>query len=260
MRGAHRGAAPASLGPDRDARSTATCSAPATSRWPAAAGVFEDGTPFALPGETDHPPPLDLPESARNAVVYLAAADAPGRARSRSPTNGTEGRYAQRGFEAYDTHSGSPQPAECRSAGCGCATCSRPKTAPAITCIGLARIVEVAADRRVVLDDRWIPPALVCSAAPPLAGLLAELSGMLNQRGEALAARLTAPGSRGVAEVADFLLLQSVNRWQKLLAHWADAGNVHPGRSLCRAGADGRRFRDLHRGDAPAQRLSGLPA
>ncbi len=51
---------------------------------------------------------------------------------------------------------------------------------------------------------------------------------MLNQRGEALAARLTAPGSRGVAEVADFLLLQSINRWQKLLAHWADAGNVHP--------------------------------
>ena len=51
---------------------------------------------------------------------------------------------------------------------------------------------------------------------------------MLNQRGEALAARLTAPGSRGVAEVADFLLLQTVNRWQKLLAHWADAGNIHP--------------------------------
>ena len=51
---------------------------------------------------------------------------------------------------------------------------------------------------------------------------------MLNQRGEALAARLTAPGAHGVAEVADFLLLQSVNRWQKLLSHWADAGNIHP--------------------------------
>ena len=40
---------------------------------------------------------------------------------------------------------------------------------------------------------------------------------------------MTAPGgSRGVAEFGDFLLLQSVNRWQKLLAHWADAGNIHP--------------------------------
>src|SRR5258707_1161316 len=55
-----------------------------------------------------------------------------------------------------------------------------------------------------------------------------ELAGMLNQRGEALAARLTAPGSRGVADVSDFLLLQSVNRAQKLLAHWAGDGSVHP--------------------------------
>jgi type VI secretion system protein ImpJ len=95
-------------------------------------------------------------------------------------------------------------------------------------CIGLARVTEVASDRRATLDERWIPPALVCSATLPLSGLVTEFSGMLNQRGEALAARLTAPGSRGVAEVADFLLLQSVNRWQKLLAHWADAGNIHP--------------------------------
>jgi type VI secretion system protein ImpJ len=96
-------------------------------------------------------------------------------------------------------------------------------------CIGLARIVEVASDRRASLDDRWIPPALLCSGAPPLAGLITEFAGMLNQRGEALAARLTAPGgSRGVADIQDFLLLQSINRWQKLLAHWADSGNVHP--------------------------------
>src|SRR5437763_16576356 len=32
-----------------------------------ATGVVEDGTPFAIPGETDHPPPPDLPESTRNA-------------------------------------------------------------------------------------------------------------------------------------------------------------------------------------------------
>src|SRR6202158_3637450 len=34
-------------------------------------GVFEDGTPFALPGETDQPVPLDLPETTRNAIAYL---------------------------------------------------------------------------------------------------------------------------------------------------------------------------------------------
>ena len=39
---------------------------------------------------------------------------------------------------------------------------------------------------------------------------------------------MTAPGQAGVAQVADFLLLQSINGWQNVLAHWADAANLHP--------------------------------
>ena len=192
-----------------------------------AVGVFEDGTPFAIPGETDHPPPLDLPDSTRNAVVYLAAPiRQPGAVEI--AMNGSEGRYALREFEAYDTHSASPQPAPLLIARLRLRYMLETEERAGYLCIGLARVTEVAADRRATLDERWIPPALVCSAVLPLSGLVSEFSGMLNQRGEALAARLTAPGSRGVAEVADFLLLQSVNRWQKLLAHWADAGNIHP--------------------------------
>jgi type VI secretion system protein ImpJ len=194
----------------------------------AASGVFDDGTPFVVPGEVDHPPPLDVPQGARNAIVYLALPIRQAGAVEIAAGEGTEGRYALRGFEAYDTHSASPEPAELQVGRLRMRYMLETEERAGWLCIGLARIVEVTSDKRVTLDDRWIAPALVCSAAPPLAGLLAELSGMLNQRGEALAARLTAPGSRGVAEVSDFLLLQSINRWQKLLSHWADAGNVHP--------------------------------
>jgi type VI secretion system protein ImpJ len=194
----------------------------------AASGVFEDGTPFVVPGEVDHPPPLDVPQGARNAIVYLALPIRQAGAVEIAAGEATEGRYALRGFEAYDTHSASPEPAELQVGRLRMRYMLETEERAGYLCIGLARIVEVTSDKRVTLDDRWIAPALVCSAAPPLAGLLAELSGMLNQRGEALAARLTAPGSRGVAEVSDFLLLQSINRWQKLLSHWADAGNVHP--------------------------------
>jgi type VI secretion system protein ImpJ len=192
-----------------------------------AIGIFEDGTPFSIPGETDHPPPLDLPESVRNAIVYLAAPIRQAGA-VEIAMNGSDGRYAMREFEAYDTHSASPQPASLQIARLRLRYMLETEERTGYLCIGLARVIEVAADRRATLDERWIPPALLCSAVLPLSGLIAEFSGMLNQRGEALAARLTAPGSRGVAEVADFLLLQSVNRWQKLLAHWADAANIHP--------------------------------
>ena len=95
---------------------------------------------------------------------------------------------------------------------------------------------------------RPLHPALPADLGRAAAGQpVAELVGMLGQRGEALAARLAQPGSRGVADVADFLLLQAVNRWQPLMAHWADAGNVHPEGSLRRPGAGGRRARHLHR-------------
>ena len=192
-----------------------------------AAGVFEDGTPFAIPGETDHPPPLELADSARNALVYLGVPIR--QAGAVEVAQGEQdGRYALRPFEAYDTHSGSPQPAELGVGRLRLRYLLGGEDRTGYHVIGLARVVEVAPDRRVVLDDRWIPPALMCSAGPQLSGLLAEFSGLLNQRGEALAARLTAPGSRGVAEVADFLQLQCINRWQKLLSHWADAGQVHP--------------------------------
>jgi type VI secretion system protein ImpJ len=192
-----------------------------------ATGVFEDGTPFAIPGETDHPPPLDLPESTRNAVVYLAAPVRQSGA-VEVAANGADGRYRLQEFEAFDTHSASPQPAPLQIGRLRLRYMLETEERAGYLCIGLARIIEVAADRRASLDERWIPPALLCSGAPPLAGLITEFAGILNQRGEALAGRLTAPGSQGVSAVSDFLLLQSINRWQKLLAHWGDSGNVHP--------------------------------
>ena len=147
-------------------------------------GVFEDGTPFALPGETDQPVPLDLPETTRNAVVYLVLPMRQAGSVEVSANGASEGRYEQRGFEAYDTHSGSPQPADVQIGRLRLRYMLETENRAGYHSIGLARIVEVGADRRVVLDDQWIPPALACSAAAPLAGLLAEFAGMLNQRGE----------------------------------------------------------------------------
>src|SRR5215469_10238944 len=37
-----------------------------------ACGVLEDGTPFSVPDDADHPAPLDVPENTRNTVIYLA--------------------------------------------------------------------------------------------------------------------------------------------------------------------------------------------
>ena len=193
-----------------------------------AAGLFEDGTPFALPGEADLPPPFEVPDTARNALVFLARPARQSGALEMATATRDEGRYRPRAFEAYDTQSGAPQPAELQVGRLRLRFLLETDDREGYLCLAVARITEVMADRRVVLDPRWIPPALLCSAVPPLASLCVELAGMLNQRGEAVAARLTAPGHKGSAEVADFLLLQAVNGWQVTMSHYADAGNLHP--------------------------------
>ena len=198
----------------------------------AASGVLEDGTPFAIPDRADAPVPLELPEGTRNAIVYLALPlkqdGNPEVAASGSGSDEARARYAQRSFEAFDTHSDSTIAADLGVGRLRLRYLLESGELAGYTRLGLVRIVEVQADRRVLLDERYIPPCLRVSAHPVLGNLTAELVGMLGQRGEVLAARLGQPGARGVADVADFLLLQTVNRWQPLISHWADAGNVHP--------------------------------
>jgi type VI secretion system protein ImpJ len=193
----------------------------------AAAGLFDDGTPFALPDEAPLPPPLLVPQTARNVLVHLAVPlQQPGAVEVSN--TGREGRYEPEDFDAYDTHSGATEPAEVLIGRLRLRFLLDTADRAGYVCLPVARIIEVASDERVVLDERWIPPVMVCSATPNLAGLIVELSGMLAQRGEAIAARLTAIGTKSNTEVADFLLLQAINGWQTTLAHLADAGNIHP--------------------------------
>ena len=195
-----------------------------------ATGLLEDGTPFSIPEQADHPPPVELGETVRNCLVYLAAPvrQAGGLEIAADGPEATATRFAPAAYEAFDAHSTSPTSAELQVGRLRFRYMLETEDRAGYVGLAAARIQEVLPDRRVVLDERWIPPALVASATPPLIGLLNELTGMLRQRAEAIAARLGQPGARGVAEVADFMLLQAINRVEPVLAHWAAAGNVHP--------------------------------
>jgi type VI secretion system protein ImpJ len=194
-------------------------------------GILEDGTPFSVPEEADHPPPLDIPENARNAIVYLALpVHQPGGIEvTLNATDEAAARYGAEEFQATDAVAGNEGEAPVQIGKLRLRYMLETSERAGYVCLGLARIVEIRADKNVVLDDRYIAPALNCAAQQPLAGFLAELQGLLHHRGEALAARVAAPGTKGVADIADFLLLQAVNRYEPLLAHFqADAGQLHP--------------------------------
>jgi type VI secretion system protein ImpJ len=103
-----------------------------------------------------------------------------------------------------------------------------PDVANAYTTLGVARIVERRPDNRVVLDPNYCPPCLDYRAAPRLAAFADELVGLLGQRGQALASRLSQPGAAGAAEIVDFLMLQLLNRSEPVFAHLAGMTGLHP--------------------------------
>jgi type VI secretion system protein ImpJ len=196
-----------------------------------AAGIFEDGTPFAVPMTADAPAPLDVPDTARNATVYLAIPVRQAGSAEISFLEGPEAavtRHKLASFEASDTHSDNPLGAEIQVARPRLRLMLDSDERAGFTCIPIARVAEVQADRRVMVDERFVATCLRIAAAPPLTKFVAELLGMAKQRADSYAGRLAQPGNRGVPDVAQFLLLQALNRWQPLLAHWADAGSAHP--------------------------------
>ena len=81
-----------------------------------------------------------------------------------------------------------------------------------------------------MLDDSYIPPVLDVAASKPLTAFRSELLGLLHQRGEALAGRVVASGAGGASEIADFMLLQLVNRAQPLIQHLSQLSPLHPER------------------------------
>jgi type VI secretion system protein ImpJ len=222
-------------------------------------GVLPDGTPFAIPDEADPPVPLDVGEDVKNAVIYLAL---PVRRDGMDETDdGVDPRslvrYTEHEREVRDSNAGNDTTAPVRTGRLRARLVLEGTDLGAYSCVGIVRVIERRADAQIVLDDTYIPACLDCRASARLAGFLTEITGLLHHRGEELAARLVAPGKTGVAEIADFLLLQTVNRYEPVLAHAGTIEGLHP-EAFFRLGLE--LAGELATFTAPRKRPAELPA
>lgn len=198
----------------------------------AASGTLPDGTVFDAPGDADLPAPAPLSPDVKNALVYLALPmRRPGRAdvaaETAAPTPAV--RVVASAFEAPDSNTGSDLFAPIEVGRLRLRHLVDGDELGGFDLVALARIVEVRTDGSVVLDDAFVPPALNCDAGGRLLSLLTELLGIVRHRAEAIAQRIGDPTVRGTAEVGDFLLLQTLNRAEPVLAHLAaNARQIHP--------------------------------
>ena len=195
-----------------------------------AIGVFPDGTPFRMPDDEPLPAPLDVDKQVRDETVYLAL---PVRQQSgadvdRSAAQEAIVRHSIREVESRDATSESGVTALLEVAPLHARLMLSHETLDDYARIPIAQIVERRSDQRILLDERFIPTVMDIRAAPVLANFLTELQGSLHQRGDALAGRVSATGRGGAAEIANFLMLQAINRYEPEITHLVTSGLVHP--------------------------------
>ncbi len=196
-----------------------------------AQGLLPDGVAFDIPGQDAAPAAFDIGADVRDELVVLALplqrpgvaeSDAEGDAGSMPP------RFKAAEIEVGDTNVTGQRTAPLQIGRLNLRVMLARDAVEGYATLGIARVVERRADNKVVLDANFIPPTLHAGGNDILAAHLREIHGLLHQRGEALAARLAQPGRAGVGEIADFLLLQTINRSEPLFAQLRQTSLLHP--------------------------------
>lgn len=194
-----------------------------------ARGTFPDGTPFNIPEDDPPPKPIEFDEQSRDSEVFLSL---PVRRQGMQEVgNGADqeglARYQSRELEIADVCTAGMPSAVMNVGALRTKLLLSRDEREEYACVGVGHVIEMQADKNLLLKDDYIPTVAACQASPRLDGFVTELRGLLHARGESLAARVSESG-RGAAELADFLLLQAVNRYEPLVAHLAQIEGLHP--------------------------------
>ena len=195
-----------------------------------ASGVLPDGTPFMIPSTDAAPLPLALKPDVKGEIIYLGAPVARsgvteidfGDAASRELC-----RFRAVNEELRDHTNAGDEPEPIQTGALNLSLVSARDATDAYTLLGVARVVELRADHQVVLDRGYIAPQTRIEATAQLSATALLLHGLIQQRARLLASRMGQLG-HGVSEMADFLMLQSLNRAEPVFRQHAGAPHVHP--------------------------------
>lgn len=197
-------------------------------------GIFNDGTPFDIPYTSPPPLPLNIRPQHLEQDIYLAV---PVRIPNGLEVQAEEQLGSLARYEIFEQ--------ELRDSA---ANESAEKTLQLVRLrlrllpademndgwmgMPIARIRNVQPDGKVELHSaQHIPPINAVGASALLKDWLGNVHGLVRLRAQALAQRLAGEGAAGTqqaAEVADYLLLQILNRFEPLLEHMLSVDYTPP--------------------------------
>ncbi|OCG39358.1 type VI secretion system-associated protein [Gilliamella sp. Fer2-1] len=198
-----------------------------------ALGLMPDGTLFDIPFQDQLPDPIEIKklDTAESHNIYLVL---PNRSESVTAIDLTkdnkmkETRYVHDEINVRDIFSKNGEIREVPIAKLSPRLMQGSDDLSAYTVLPVCRIKEKKADGTLVLDENFIPTCNSISVSYLLYDFLSEVAGLITERAKQLSQRISAPQQQGIADVAEFLMLQLFNRTKPIFIHLTKRTSVHP--------------------------------
>ncbi|HDX8590354.1 MULTISPECIES: type VI secretion system baseplate subunit TssK [Aeromonas] len=196
-----------------------------------ATGILPDGTVFNIPNDDMLPTPLEITDaSVANQKVYLALPLSVSGVNEVGQGGLVATRLQAHRHDVRDLHSEGGDVVSLEVGRVSLRLMLEREDRSAYASLAIARILDKRPDGGLVLDPNFMPCSISVSAIPTLKRFLGESAGLVAERARSLSQRIAAPGQQGVADVAEFMMLQLLNRAQPQLSHLARLGTLHPER------------------------------
>jgi type VI secretion system protein ImpJ len=193
-----------------------------------ASGIFQDGTPFDMPGASPLPDPIDVPAGAERQLVWLTLPAAVVNGRELDMAEGTSGsRYVRDIETVVDAASAMHVEQEIEVAHPRAAFEIRKSPKPGFHCLRVARILEVR-DKTIVFDETFAPPVIAVHAHPVVSGWVDRVIGWMDTKLESLSRFAADPSAGGGLQTFDYFMLQMLNREINVVKHMRSSQFVHP--------------------------------
>ena len=198
-----------------------------------AIGCMSDGTVFSIPDQDIIPAPLFINElkTSTSREIYLALpiiSDVINEVEGMHSAGQSSGRYRINYSDVRDLHTNEGDASALALGQLLPCLMSGAEDLSAWVTIPVCRIKERHPNGMLELDPEFIPSVMTTHASTALTRYLGEVTGSVTNRAEELAKRIGAPSQQGIADVAEFMMLQIFNRNQTKFAHRSALARLHP--------------------------------
>lgn len=198
-----------------------------------AIGCMSDGTVFSIPDQDIIPAPLLINELKTSASreIYLALpiiSDVINEVEGMHSAGQSSGRYRINYSDVRDLHTNEGDASALALGQLLPCLMSGAEDLSSWVTIPLCRIKERHPNGMLELDPEFIPSVMTTHSSTALTRYLGEVTSSVTNRAEELAKRIGAPSQQGIADVAEFMMLQMFNRNQTKFAHRSALARLHP--------------------------------